>query len=384
VTGAKNTPDATLRQRMVGTPQGAVFYVNYAGVNAEIWLADATDQSGLVTRKLSDMEPGVKLTAIAYSAGLTFLAGQFLAESGATPRSMLWVLDVNNVPQRIGYFRRDDPDPGAPLEMQAYESDLWIIQGSLVWRYSITSGGLFCETALNNATASGNRGIAVMQGRVFVANNTDGVWVTGSVGTYRQSGVEGASAFVSSAYDFSLPGKNKLLRSIQLLTEVLPSETQVAIEYQLDGDGTWVSAGVATLAQSQHTFLISTEDATVTFGSIQVRITPQSLDGTATPIVKACIISAFLNEDNEFFQLRLLCQDPAKDQTIQFQSGGQQARTLWALHNSGSLTTFLDGYDERSMNDDGRSYLVSIDALDQQNSQAGEGVVLATLRVIAG
>jgi len=383
ITSAKNSPTARLRQRIVGTPTGARFYVNYSDIWTEIWEVDASGAE-LVRRKIADFEPGVKITAITHTAGLTFLGGQFKAETGETPRSALWVIDANGVPQRIGYFRRDDPDANEPIGMQAYENDLWIAQGQYVWRYSLISGGLFLEAKLNSEDAASQRGIAVLRGHQFMPHQNDGVWSIGSLTGYRQAGVDqGGGRLETSVNDFSLSGRTKILHDIRLLTYDMPTDTRVIVEYQKDQDATWVLAGVASTG-ARHTFPISTEQETVHFGSLQARITPESLEGTNTPTVLAAVVASSLVEEEEFFEVRLLINDEDAGFHIAGQqaTGGELASNIFDLKNAGKLVTFVDGYTDSSEYAPNREYLVKIERVEQENIAVGEGNMLVRLRVL--
>src|SRR5262249_4874542 len=149
--------------------------------------------------QLADLGVGVKATAIAYENGITWVAGQFYGDQTASdtdklPRSALWAIDQNGFTQRVGFMRRYTPDPRPPVYLVPYQSDIYILQGQYVWRYSLITGGLFLEYQLTPKTASNQRALATLFGRTF-ALYSDEVWVTGSVGTYRQATVTDGNTF---------------------------------------------------------------------------------------------------------------------------------------------------------------------------------------------
>lgn len=382
VSTAKNTADTTLRQRMVGTRSGAQFFVNYSDVTCRIYEAD-TSSGSLVISELGSLDIGAKGTAISHVGGLTFIVGQFLAETGKTARSALWVLDQNNVPQRIGYLRRDDPDARAPQYLVPYESDMWILQGNLVWRYSLQSGGLFLEYQLDQTTPANQRALGVVAAHQFAVNSTEGVFVTGSLSTYRQAGVANANQFVSSLYDFGLPGTLKLLSTLQVLTDDMPANAAVRVEYQLDQDGTWHHAGTVTDGKI-NTLTISSEDSSATFGSIQIRLTLSSGTGANTPTVRAIIVTAFPTKYEEFFDLVIRADDEdSSDRVADVQrTGGELAAHIRGIWQGGNLTTFVDGYESLAVGSV-NTYLVRVDDYDQSFDAQGQGRVSIRLRVIA-
>jgi hypothetical protein len=384
VTSASVTADTTLRQRMVGTPYGAYFFVNYS-YDSVIYKADASG-STLVTSEVARLDPGAKATSITHVAGLTFVAGQFFAETGETPRSALWVIDQNGVIRRLGYFRREDPTSAIPSFMQPYQSDLWILQGKFMWRYSLQSGGLFLEYQLSPTTESYQRSLAVTQGHTFAmfaqesASQTGGtVWVTGAVGTYRSASVADGNSVTHSIYDYGLPGEDKLLRRVQVVSDELPADTSISIDIQLDQDGTWVPLG----SHDMGTETVLTSAVPIVYRSIQVRATLASSTGVSTPELTAVIVDSLPLAREEFFDLILLTEDEDSGFHIgdQMLTGGDIAAQFWGMQKSGTPVTFVDGYEnsEASVNPE---YLVRIEDARGSNDQLGEGRLSLRLRVL--
>lgn len=378
VTTALNTADSALRQRMTATPDGAVFYVNYSDVTTKIYQVDFS-QATVVAKEIGFLGNGIKATAICFSGGLTFIAGQFQAETGQTGRSALWVLDQNNIIQRVGYFRRPDPDSRAPQYMVDYQNDLWILQGDMVWRYAHTTGGLYLEYQLDAKTPANQMALAVTQGHQF-ALFTEEVHVTGSVGTYRTAG---QNNYLSSIYDFSLPGVRKILDRIDVLTETMPADTDVKIEYQIDNSGTWVPAATFT-SGSNHRVGISTQDSSVQFSALQIRCTLGSLTGVSTPAVTAIIPRAFPVEFEEFIDLVLLCSDEDSGFHVddQIATGADLARNIRSLCANGNYVSFVDAYDSQQL-DDAPEYTVRVESFEQQHVRQGESRMVVSLRVMS-
>jgi hypothetical protein len=373
---------------MIGTPTGARFFVNYSDVTCVLYEADASG-STLVVKELTRLDEGAKGTSIAYVAGTTFIAAQFQAEDGETPRCALYAIDSANTPRRVGLFRREDPSDQPVSSMQPYQTDLWLLQGEFIWRYSLQTGGLYCEYELNPTDNSYARQIAVTQGHVFAcyeqesATETGGVvWVAGSVGTYRQAAVAGGSSFTTSVYDYGLPGERKTLRSIQAITDSLAADTSVTVEAQFDQDGTWVDLGSHNTGSETILPLLST-DSLYEFRTIQLRITLNSATGVSTPVLKAVVVECLVLEFEEFFELTILTENEdssyhALDQTF---TGGDLTQAINGMRRARAPFTFVDGVEHASL-DNNPEYLCVFDTSDGTNDEVGEGRMGVRLRVV--
>jgi hypothetical protein len=376
----KPTAETTLRQQMCGTPTGARFFVNYSDVYAVVYEVDSSGTT-LVSREVANMDVGTRLTAIAYSQGYTFLTGQALAEAGETAVSALWAIPPNgNVAERIGEFRDDIAE--APVYIQPYLNDLWVLQGAHIWRYSLRSGGLFHEYELSPTTPGNARALAVVRGHLFALYSDEGTYVAGSVSTYRQSSVTDGNTYTSSIYDYDLPGVLKELREITVLTDEMPTATSLKVEVQIDQDGTWSEVGSSS-SGSKHVFGISAADITPTFQTLQVRVTLSSRTGVNTPTVKGVVATAWTAEDEEFFSLILRLDDEDSfDHPNNVQRTGESiSSSLWAAKAAKAPVTLTD-------HKAAQSYLVRIEDIDDQRDampsggSTGEGRVAVTCRVL--
>lgn len=380
---APTQTDNTIRQRMCAAPTGARFFVNYA-VDCVVYEADSSGAS-LVSQEIARLAPGSKGWSIEHVGGLTFVGAQATTEADETPVSTLWEIDANGVPRTVFNFREVGGSEAPIIAMQAYQQDLWLLQGEYIWRYSLASGGLFCEYQLSPHDSEQARGIAVLQVHQFatyaVEQSTSGaVWVSGSVATYRQASVVDGNTYTSSVYNFGLPGVEKLLTTIDVLTDDLPANVSVLVEYQKDQDGTWTAAGTVSSGASTKLHI----DATyVTFQSLQIRVTLTSGTGVNTPTLKGIVVSALPVAAEEFFDLVLDMEDPnsyyhfTNEQT----TAGEKALQLWALKTQRVPVTFVDGYginDPRS----NPEYLVVIEDIDQSADDVGEGRLTVHLRVL--
>jgi hypothetical protein len=374
---AKPTSSVTYRQRMCGTPSGARFFQNYSDIHAVVWEVDSAGQS-LVARQVAVMDVGTKITAIEYSQGYTFLVGQSIAETGEVARSSLWAIPPNgNVAERIGEFREGVED--APVYIQPYQNDLWILQGDRVWRYSLRTGGLFHEYQLNPTTSANAKALAVVRAHTFAAFSDEGVHVTGALGTYRQSSVADGNSYTSSTYDFDLPGVLKELNEITVLTDELPASTALQVEIQKDQDGDWLTLGSST-SGSKHPFRVTAADIVPTVQTIQVRTTLSSQTGANTPTVKGVVVTAWTAEEEEFWDLVVRLDDEdSSDRIAGHQRQGKHiADEVWAAKQTKEPVNLIDHME-------GHEYLVRVEDIDDQRdvSPEHEGRMAIRLRVLS-
>lgn len=376
------TYDTTIKQRMVGTFTGARFFLNLGG-SSTIYEADLSG-GDLVTSVLGDLDKGAKATCITHASGRTFVGGQFRAETGKTPRSAIWVVEPDGTVGQLTVLRPDNPDANPPAWLEVWEHDLWILQGALIWRYSLETGGLFCEYQIPARDASKARALAVFRGHVIAAYEDEGTWVAGWVSNYRTAGGTGHNQFVSSIYDFGLPTHDKVLTSVTLHTDQLPAGTEVVIEAQADQSGTWTHLGTAaTTGVSRFAFKASVFDDDIVFNNLQLRITPVSTNGTATPTVRAITSQALAVAQEEFVDLvvRLDDEDSSDHADGQQLSGSTLARNLWELRANGRLVPFLDGHLSKEPGDN-ETHLVRVEDVDIQLSEVGEGGGWVRLRLV--
>ena len=376
IAAGSKSPDTTLRNRMCSTPTGARYFINYAGVTAKVYESTFDDQ-GHTHREIADLGTGVKATAICHEAGTTFVAGQFQAESDQTPQSALWAIAPNSVPERIGFLRFLDPSSRAPEAMVAYQQGLYVMQGKRIWRYDLMLGGLFLEYELEDASATSQRALAVYQGRVF-AGFTDEVWATGTESTYRQSSMEDQGKFISSTWDFGYPATDKMLDEVRILTSDLASNTEVRVEYQTDDDGTWTLLGTSD-SGTVHSFRASVDGNPIIFNALQLRVSPETMDGVSSPEVRGIVADAYLAKGSEFFDLVLRAPDEDSSDRVGLEQlpGRERVRKLFRLWRSHAPTTLTDDYVDHEA-----QYLVRLERVEALGLKQGEARARVRMRVL--
>jgi hypothetical protein len=388
VTGVSAAVDTTLKQQMVGTNTGARWFLNLSDVDAVIYESNIATGT-CVTTEIARLPKGTKATAITDVGGYTFVAGQYLAETGETARCALFLIDDDNIPTKVADFRKDDPTAAVIAYMQPYQNDIWLLQGKYIWRYSLQTGGVFCEYELAPGEEAAARALAVVQGHVFAlyyrqdSTNTGGViWVSNTDGLYRQASISAGNSFTSSIYDYGLPGELKTMKSITVITDEMPASTSVVVEAQFDQDGTWVDVGTHTTG-SESSFSLATPDTVYEFRTVQLRVTLNTLTGANTPTLKAVVAEALVLGFEEFFECIVLTDDEDSSFHVagQNRTGGDVVQAVNALRRSQVPFTFTDAYEHSNL-DNNSEYSVVFDTSDGTNDEVGEGRLSVRLRVL--
>jgi hypothetical protein len=388
VTGVSAAVDTTLKQQVVGTNTGARWFLNLSDVDAVIYESNIATGT-CVTTEIARLPKGTKATAITDVGGYTFVAGQYLAETGETARCALFLIDDDNIPTKVADFRKDDPTAAVIAYMQPYQNDIWLLQGKYIWRYSLQTGGVFCEYELAPGEEAAARALAVVQGHVFAlyyrqdSTNTGGViWVSNTDGLYRQASISAGNSFTSSIYDYGLPGELKTMKSITVITDEMPASTSVVVEAQFDQDGTWVDVGTHTTG-SESSFSLATPDTVYEFRTVQLRVTLNTLTGANTPTLKAVVAEALVLGFEEFFECIVLTDDEDSSFHVagQNRTGGDVVQAVNALRRSQVPFTFTDAYEHSNL-DNNSEYSVVFDTSDGTNDEVGEGRLSVRLRVL--
>jgi hypothetical protein len=352
--------------------------VNYGDATSKIFEVDASG-ANLVPRELADLGHGVKAHAIAYEGGLTWIAGQFQAESDQTAQTAIWFIDQNGIPERHGMVREWNPSGYPIVSLSPYQSGLYAFTGAEVYRYDIRRGGLYREYLMNPLLQTQARDIAVTAGRGFCVYDTE-VAVWGTEDEYRSAASVGGSFFQTSIYDFGLPGTVKTLVKVRI-RGYASAEAPIQVGYLTEASANVIPIG--TMTSSDQTFIVASSENPVTFNTLQIALTLNSADGSDSPFVYGVVVTAQATEQEEYFDLVLRCEGADSTDRIpgQQEGGDEKAAAVVSLWKAGLPFTFEDGY---AFEAEGvtRSYLATIrDLRDERNAQ-GEGRVVVTLKVV--
>lgn len=224
---------------------------------------------------------------------------------------------------------------------------------------------------------------AFFQGELFIALSSNISSVTTSR-VFRQLKDEYTSntgIMETSINDFDI-AEDKILLSLHLETEPLPANTSVVVKYQLNQDGTWLTAGTHdTDNSSVATFTISTGAQTRSFRDLQLRLELASTTSTATPVVKKLAARATVVKGVRVWDLLL----DATDEDAQLQDRSWNGKVLMdniaSAGDSGNVVTLKDGY-RNKIQATPSEYNVVVDEYRIIQDRPGEGYVSVRLREV--
>ncbi len=191
---------------------------------------------------------------------------------------------------------------------------------------------------------------------------------------------DGTGIMETSVFDFGITD-DKVLLSLKLVTEPLPNATTVVVKYQLDQDGTWISAGTHDAdSETEIEFVISNSTTTRTFRNLQLRL---ELTGTAnlTPVVSSLRVFATVVKGLRFWNLILDCSDEMGALQDRAWDGEKLIDNIETAGDSGDVVAFKDGYHSRRPNDF-NSHDVVVDDYDIVMDRPGEGAAHVRLREV--
>ena len=180
---------------------------------------------------------------------------------------------------------------------------------------------------------------------------------------------------ISPAHDFGVAA-TKVLQSIELVTESLPTGTYVTLSYSLDGAAWVVGATFNTVSATGERVVISTDSAPKTFRSLRIK-TALTSTSTKTPVVKAVNVRASVNETYKVWQLLVDCTDETSPRGF---NGAKLIDNLLSLNND-TVIAFVDGYRDQAPNAS-TEYDVVVESVILPLSQAGQGYAQVVLREV--
>lgn len=182
----------------------------------------------------------------------------------------------------------------------------------------------------------------------------------------------------SSVHDMDI-AEDKILLSFKLVTDPLPASTSVVVKYQLDQDGTWLTAGTHdTDSSSEAEFIISTGAATKTFRNLQIRL---ELTGTssATPVVRSIRAWSTVAKKVRVWQLTVDVSDEDGQAQDRSWNGEKLLSNLVTAGDAGTVITLLDGMKSRDPNVYD-TYNVTVEQYTKVQRAPGEGLVRLLLK----
>jgi hypothetical protein len=185
----------------------------------------------------------------------------------------------------------------------------------------------------------------------------------------------------SAIYDFQIADNKKLL-SISVNLEPLVSGDTVVVKYQLDQDGSWLTAGTISVAgTTTQTFQISTNSSTRTFRNLQIRLELNNGSNASTPIVTRVGIRATVVEALRVWRLMLDCSNETGDGTRNW-DGPQLLSAIRTLGDAENIVELVDGYHNELSQTGLITTDVVIDEYEILSDKPGEGIAVVTLREV--
>jgi len=232
---------------------------------------------------------------------------------------------------------------------------------------------------LDMGTTGGNfKSITLFKGEVFAAG-VDSAF-TARVWRFLSTQFEPTGLLWSSINDFGLQDE-KVLLSFILTTEPLPSDCSVQVEYQLNQDGVWLSAGtLSTDSATGATFVVSTADSTKKFRTLQTRLSlSNGSTNTQTPIVTGLSARTTVTQGVRVWTLMLDATDEDGQAQDHSWNGQRLLENIQTHGDSGVVVPFQDGYKSRLAGVFSTQDVV-VDDYSVIQERPGEGKVRVVLR----
>lgn len=183
--------------------------------------------------------------------------------------------------------------------------------------------------------------------------------------------------------DFGLVDE-KILLSIRLQTEPLPANSSVEIQYQLDQDGTWTSAGTySTTGGAGTTFTLSTASSAITFRNLQLRLILDNGGSTSeTPTILNVSTRATVAAGLNVWTLRLDLADDHGEAATERTLGREKIDNIVTAGDLETVVALKDGYPDGRVGEF-TSHNVVVDDYQISLRQPGEGTALVQLREVS-
>lgn len=242
----------------------------------------------------------------------------------------------------------------------------------------ITPAGNFNDTS----ELIGRHDVIVFNGRVIVCLVNPDDSAAGASETFQTVPgfyTEETGIMESVINDFKVAEK-KILLAIHLDTDPLPANTSVTIKYQLDQNGTWVSAGTHDVdGATEKVFTISTGADTESFNNLQLRVELDTTSPSTSPIVRRVAVRATVVRGVRVWDLLLDASDEDGQMQDRSWNGATLMTNIATAGDTGAVVTFKDGYRDRTPNSF-TTHNVVVDEYRILGDRPGEGHVMVRLR----
>lgn len=187
----------------------------------------------------------------------------------------------------------------------------------------------------------------------------------------------------SAVHDFGVVDE-KILLSIRLMTEPLPTNSSVEIQYQLNQDGVWTSAGTYSAdSGTGTTFTISSSGDVKTFRNLQLRlILDNGGTTTDTPVILSVSTRATVSAGLKLWDLLLDVADDEGEAGGERTSGSDKIANVETVGDADTVVEFKDGYQNREVGQF-ESFDVVMDEYSIDLNRPQEGTAFVRLRQVS-
>lgn len=190
---------------------------------------------------------------------------------------------------------------------------------------------------------------------------------------------------ISPLWDFAL-ADTKILSSLRISCEPVPTNWSILVDYQLDRSGSWTNAGTIAAGALGGTLTVSTDSTTKTFRQLQLRV--RFVYGTSgtpstTPVLYSVEARAQVTQKLRTWTVILDCSDDEGQAQNQSLKGHQKIDNIQtAGASSGNVVAFKNGFTHRQPNTYDE-YDVIVDDYELFLPRPGEGYAIVRLIEVA-
>ena len=163
------------------------------------------------------------------------------------------------------------------------------------------------------------------------------------------SGVQTNGGWIeTSEFDGGTPGMKKLWNAIVMDVDLPTSNTEVGVDYSVDGGVNWVAAGTATKTGSPRRYvkeLLLGSGTSVYSSTLKVRLRLKTTDGTRSPAVRGLSVRYLpVPDPNWVWEMTLVLSDNQVllDGTTEAPDNVTKRANLEAAHRAQTIVNFVD------------------------------------------
>lgn len=190
---------------------------------------------------------------------------------------------------------------------------------------------------------------------------------------------------ISPVWDFGLVDE-KVLSSIRVTCEAVPTNWSISVDYDLDESGSWTNAGSVAATQKGATFTITTDSSTKKFRQLRLRasfVWAGSGDPTTTPTLLGIEARAQVTQKLRSWTVILDCSDDQGQAQNQSLKGHQKIDNIQTAGTpGGNAVAFKNGFSHRQPNQYDE-YDVVVDDYEIFMQRPGEGYAVVRLIEVA-